>query len=130
MKIIYYDLETTGLDPLLNTIHQLSMITEVDGVEVDRLNLFISPISRFRKVITFKEGDEWKREFSFGLKEYNQSALDIAGMTIEQLVDRGLDGNKAFAELKKFLGRNCNKFDKNDKYFLIGFNNRKFDDNF
>lgn len=129
-KIIYFDLETTGLDPVMNTIHQVSMITEVNGHEVDRLNLFISPITRFRKVKTFMEDGKWKKELAMGLKNYSPDALDIAGLTIEQLVERGAEGNKAFNILKKFLATHCDKFTKNDKYFLIGFNNRKFDDNF
>jgi DNA polymerase-3 subunit epsilon len=36
----------------------------------------------------------------------------------------------AFAELTQTLGRHCNKYDKADKFHLVGYNNAGFDNAF
>ena len=42
-KIMYYDLETTGLQPLVNGIHQIAGIIEINGKVVEEFNINMRP---------------------------------------------------------------------------------------
>jgi len=107
-KIIFYDTETTGLDPKINGIHQLSGCIEINGKIKEYFNFKIRP---------------------FGTDEIEQTALDVGGVTIEQIAayDDPHDVHKKFMSL---MSKYVNKFDKKDKFFLYGYNNRRFDDPF
>lgn len=107
-KIFYYDLETTGTDYKENGIHQISAILEVDGEIKKELNLFCAPY----------EGCKTTKE-----------ALEVGGVTIEQL-NAYPPEIEAYRSLQKELNQHCDKFDSQDKFFLCGFNNVSFDNNF
>lgn len=108
IKKIFYDLETTGLDPVLNGVHQLSGCIEIDGNIAEYFNIKIKP---------------------FGTDEIEDKALEVGGITLEMLGSYQTP-QEGHAKFMKLLGKYVNKFDKKDKYFLYGYNNRKFDDNF
>lgn len=79
MKIIYFDVETTGLDPKTDYIFQLSGLVEVDGEPVEDFNIFLRPPSG---------------------TPVSKKALEVTGKTIEDL--RALpDAEEGF---KQFLG--------------------------
>lgn len=107
-KQLFYDLETTGLNPGKNGIHQIAAIMVIDGVEKLRYNLKIQPNPN--AVI-------------------EDDALKIAKVTREDLATY-----KPFAEgyndFKAMLTKFCNPRDTTDKIQLIGYNNRSFDDQF
>lgn len=68
MKILFFDLETTGLDPKKNGIHQLSLMLEVNGEIVKEVNVNVRP---------------------FPQDEINPESLKVSGLTPEQIVGEG-----------------------------------------
>lgn len=108
MKIIYYDLETTGLDPKRHGIHQLSGIIVINGVVKCDFALKMQP---------------------FAVAEIEPEALKCSNTTPEMLQSYPSMG-LVYYQFVDMLGKYANKFDKQDKFFLIGYNNRQFDDQF
>ncbi len=108
MKSFYFDLETTGLKHWKNGIHQLSGLIEVDGIVVDKINLRLQPNPAC---------------------EVEDEALAISGLNKEALKNFTpfKDGYKI---LTYTLSKYCNKYDKKDKFHLIGYNNSSFDNSF
>ena len=105
---IYYDLETTGLDFRKNGIHQIAGIIEVNDVEVDNFNFLVQPNPK---------------------AQINPKALELCGVTLEQ-VQNYAPMKEVHRRLTETLARYVNRFDRKQKAHLVGFNNRKFDDNF
>jgi DNA polymerase-3 subunit epsilon len=85
MKTVFYDLETTGTDFAKSAVVQIGAIMDVDGEEVDNINLKIRPHSG---------------------ANIDQGALDTIGMTIEELMEdpERLSPKKAYWEFIKFCG--------------------------
>lgn len=108
VKIFYYDLETTGLDPAKHAIHQLAAFIEIGGEVVDRINIKMAPHPK---------------------AAIEPEALKVSGVTLEELQSRQ-DYLQGYAELVRFLGPHVDRFDRADKLFLCGYNNAKFDDGF
>ena len=108
MKILFYDLETTGVKHWRNGIHQFSGMLESDGEVIEELNYRIQP----NPSCTIDE-----------------EALKVGGVTMEQVLDYPEMG-LVYTELVAILGQYVNKFDKADKIHLCGYNNRSFDDQF
>lgn len=101
MKKLYSDCETTGTDPKLHGIIQFSAIGTIDGREVDRIDIKIQPFTN--DVI-------------------EDTALEVNGVTREELFasDR-LTPKAAHAMIVAFLGRYCDKFKREDKFFWMGY---------
>jgi len=108
IKKMFYDLETTGVDERQNGIHQLSGCIEIDGVVVKSFNYRVAPNPKA------KISDE---------------ALTACGVTLEQ-IQAYEPMEKVFKEFKKLLSRHVDPYNKNDKMYLVGFNNGPFDDKF
>ena len=110
MKIIkfFYDLETTGLNCMKHSIHQLAGLIEVDGEVVEEVNLKIQPHPK---------------------AEIDPYALEVGGVTKEQIMAYPTM-QVAYKQLIKLLSRYVDKFDKTDKMYLCGYNNASFDNNF
>jgi DNA polymerase-3 subunit epsilon len=108
MKILFFDLETTGLKPEKNGIHQISGIIEINGEVKETFDFKVQPNSK--SII-------------------EPEALKVANVTTEQVMAYPpmLEIYKQFTDL---LGKYCDKFDKNDKFYLCGYNNASFDNNF
>lgn len=107
MKRVFFDLETTGLDVNQHGIHQIAMIIETPNETVE-LSYHVQP----RKGCMV-----------------NAEALEIGGVTIDDLrTYEPMD--KVFADILHNLGKHCDKFNKTDKFFLCGYNNAGFDNQF
>ena len=108
MKILFYDLETTGYYYYKNSIHQLSAELEVDGVVVDSINIRMQPHPK---------------------AQVDPQALKKSHTTEEELYtfQTQQEGLKRFVQ---WLEQYVDRFDKKDKIFMCGFNNRRFDDPF
>ena len=156
LKCLYFDVETTGTDPVKNDIIQLSGIVEWESDEVDRFNFRVKPFSMVRyqeqkaeierqikNLISFpnvdKESDEYKDQLaSLNQKqdkidaEFQDSidtrALEVNGITIEQLREYP-DPTLVFNNLTSLFHRHVNRYDSNDKFIPIG-HNVQFDMNF
>jgi len=107
-KLLIYDLETTGLDPKENAIHQISGIIIIDGKIKENFNLRVAPHAG--AVI-------------------EQKALDVGNVTEEQIMAYP-PNILVHKELLKILKPYVNKYNKKDKFHLIGFNNSHFDNPF
>ena len=107
-KLFFYDLETTGVKFWKNGIHQISGCIEVDG--------------------------DVKEEFNFHVKPnpaciIEDEALKVSGVTLEQ-INAYPDMNIVYNQIKAMLSKYINKYDKYDKFFLVGYNNAHFDNQF
>lgn len=110
-KVLYLDVETTGLSPVENGLVEVACIVEVNGKVKDRFECLINPATYQSKVV--KVTDE---------------ALEINGRTVSELCTFPKSGDQ-FKRFIKFLDKHVNKFDKTDKFRVSGYN-VKFDIDF
>jgi len=108
MKFLFFDLETTGVNPGKNGIHQISGMIEIDGVEKERFNFHVQPNPK--AVI-------------------EEQALSVAGVTREQVMAYP-SMRDVYNQFVTMLGKYVDKYDKQDKFFLVGYNNASFDNQF
>lgn len=108
MKILYVDVETSGLDSSRHGITQLAGCVEVDGVVKESFNF---------KPRLFP-GDLMAKE-----------ALEKTGLTEQALRDRTLTPEDCYAQFCAILNRHCDKYERADKFFLVAYNGY-FDDDF
>jgi len=102
IKLLYFDTETTGVDPIINDIIQISGIVEINDVVKEEFNFKVKPHS---------------------FENISQQALDVNGITIEELKtypEPKIVLNKLIAIFDKYIF----KFNKTDKFFLCGHNIR------
>lgn len=102
-KVIWLDLESTGLDPKENAIVQLAGLVEIDYVVVEEFNFYLSPLEK--KVA--KEALELTRKTEAEIMAYPHPRI-------------------AWAAFSKILDKYVAKFVKTDKFIVGGFN-AKFD---
>lgn len=108
MKLLFFDLETTGLSPEKNGIHQISGEIVIDGVTKEKFDFKTRPNPKCK---------------------IEKEALDIAGVTeVEVLAYPPME--EVFKALVTLLAKYVDKFNKKDKYFLVGYNNASFDNQF
>lgn len=104
----FYDLETTGFSHNRHSIIQLAAHIEVDGAIQETLNLDIQPHPK---------------------AEITKSALKVNGKTEDEILLYP-PHEEVYKELIKILGKYVERFDRTDKMYLVGYNNRSFDDHF
>lgn len=106
-KVLYFDVETTGLDPVKQDIIQLAGIIEVEGEIVDYFNLALQP--------------------------FNYDTIDLGALTVNNTSIEMLKGypdpKVSYLSFITILEKYCDKFDKEDKYYPAGYN-VSFDLNF
>lgn len=108
MKLFFFDLETTGTYPGKNGIHQISGEIVIDGEVVEQFDFHVQPNPK--AVI-------------------EQAALDVANVTKEQIMAYP-PMQDVYQELTAMLAKYVDKYDKTDKFFLVGYNNAAFDNQF
>lgn len=104
MRIInlYFDVETTGLNPLKDEVHQFSAIVEnEDGEIIDEIDLK----SRVSDVSLFKDG-----------------VLELLGITAEEVMSRPLSQEGLYTAILAFFDKHIDKYDRNDKFTPIAYN--------
>lgn len=107
-KLLFFDLETTGVKFWRNGIHQIGGIVDIDGQEAERFDIRLAP----NPAATIE-----------------QEALDVAGVTLEQ-VQSYQPMEDGYRQLIGILSKYVNKFNKKDKMYLVGYNNAGFDNKF
>lgn len=107
-KILYFDLETTGVRFWKNGIHQLSGAVEIDGEIKEYFNIQMQP---YKEAIIEDE------------------ALKIANITREDLSNY-MPIEDAYNQFTMMLAKYVDKYNKQDKFFLCGYNNASFDNQF
>ena len=108
MKLLFFDLETTGVNPGKNRIHQISGEIVIDGVSKEQFDFHVQPNP---KAIIEEE------------------ALKVAGVTREQVLAYP-PMRQVYSEFVAMLGKYVDKYNKKDKFFLVGYNNAAFDNQF
>ena len=103
-KVLWLDVETTGLDCGKHGLREVGFIIEIDGVEVDKGVFKINPFTYTTKDV-----------------EIDDYALEISKVSIEDLesYDRV---SYCFKELMKKLVKYVNVNDKNDCFVIAGYN--------
>lgn len=107
-KLLFYDLETTGVKHWRNGIHQISGIVVIGGEEKERFNFKVKPNEK---------------------AEIDKAALDVCGITEDDLKTY-MDMRECYGKLLGVLTKYVDKFNKSDKFHLVGYNNAGFDDKF
>jgi DNA polymerase-3 subunit epsilon len=107
-KILFYDLETTGVLYWKNGIHQIAGAIQIDGEITERFNFNVQPHTK--AVI-------------------EDEALKIAGVTREDLA-KYPPMHEVYADLIKILSKYVDKYNKKDKFHLAGYNINAFDNAF
>lgn len=105
MKRLFLDLETTGIDHRKHGIHQIAGLIEIDGEIVEEFDHKVAP---HEKAIIEAE------------------ALKVGGVTEEQI--RGYDPiGRVYNRFLRMLGKYIDKFNREDKFFILGYNSNYFD---
>lgn len=100
MKVLYFDVETTGLDPQVDFITQLSGLVEVDGELVEEFNFLLRP----------PKGTAVSKE-----------ALKVTGKTIDDLRSYP-DAKEGFTEFVKILNKYVTTRSWSDKFYPAAYN--------
>lgn len=107
-KILFYDLETTGVKYWKNGVHQISGAIQIDGEIVERFNFNVRP---YKDAIIEDE------------------ALAVSGVTREQ-IEQYTPMNEVYRDLINILSKYVDRYNKKDKFHLAGYNINSFDNQF
>lgn len=99
-KVFYFDVETTGLDPVKHDIIQLAGYIEIDGEIKEEFNFKYRPLD---------------------FDTINPGALEINGVTIEQLKEYP-HADATRTQLVTIFNKYIDKFNKEDKFIVAGYN--------
>lgn len=108
MKILFLDLETTGTKFWKNGIHQISGCVEIDGNIKEYFDFKVRPNDQ---------------------AEIDLDALKVSGITLEDVMQY-TPMNKIYQMFESMLTKYIKKFDKQDKFFICGYNCASFDSPF
>lgn len=105
---MFFDIETTGTMFWKNGIHQLSGAVVIDGVMKESFDLRVCPNPKAC---------------------IDDAALSVSGVTREQICGYP-PMEDVYKEFVAMLGKYVDKYDRKDKFFLVGYNNSPFDNQF
>lgn len=108
-KILWFDVETTGLDPAKDSIHQMAGIVEVNGEKKEEFNINIRP----KGILDFPD-------------DY---VTPVGGITKAQLLGYQRP-DEAFKQLTDIFAKYVDRYNKADKFFMGGYNCQGFDTSF
>lgn len=108
MKILFFDLETTGIRYWRNGIHQISGEIVIDGRTKEAFNFHVQPNPQC---------------------SIDEEALRICGVTREQIMNY-TPMRQVYNQLIAMLSKYVDKYNRQDKFFLAGYNNASFDNYF
>lgn len=100
MKELWIDVETTGLSPHKNFVHQIALLIVIDGEIKEQIDFKVKP----------PRGTQ-----------INNKALEIGGITIKDL-EGYPDHSEVYIAIIDIFGKYVNKFDKKDKFTFHGYN--------
>ena len=104
-KICWLDTETSGLDPKIHDILQISYIIEIDKKVEEKGNFYIQP---------------------FNYNTIEKAALEINKLEIAQ-IKTFPQPQEIYRKIKTILEKYVDRYNKNDKFSLAGYNNIMFD---
>lgn len=102
MKSLFFDVETTGLDPRRCAIIQFAGIIDIDGAVAADIELKIRP---------------------FAAAQLDKSALDLLGIEPPIFETKEyVDEVQAYSTISSWFSRFVNKFDPHDKLIPVAYN--------
>lgn len=102
MKLIYVDTETSGVDPRKNALLSLAGEIEIDGKSQGTFDYRLAP---------------------FPFDAIEDEALKVNGFTRQQIA--GFPSPKSvYSQFTTLLGKHVHKFNRSDKFLMIGYNSR------
>lgn len=104
----FYDVETTGVKVNRHSIHQIAGVIEVNDEVVETIDIKTRPNPK---------------------AEILDEAMDKGGVTKEQILAYP-PMEEMYKKLLKILGKYVDRYNPREKIYLVGFNNRNFDDGF
>jgi DNA polymerase-3 subunit epsilon len=107
MKVLYFDVETSGLDPIKNDIFTIGGIIEINGEVKEEFYFEIQP---------------------FSYENISQQALDVNGLKIDD-IKKYMTPQEGYKKIISIFSKYINKYNKSDKFTCIG-HNVKFDIDF
>lgn len=105
---VFYDTETTGVNHKIHSIHQLSGVIEINEDVVETFDFKVRPHTKAK---------------------YEISALRVCRVTEAELKAYP-DMKQGLKEFKALMGKYIDPFNTTQKAYLVGYNNRAFDDLF
>ena len=108
MKLFFFDLETTGTNPARHGIHQISGEIVVDGETKESFDYHVRPNPK---------------------AQIDPAALQVAGVTEAQIMAYP-PMEDVYKQLVEMLAKYVDRYDRQDKFFLVGYNNASFDNLF
>ena len=109
MKALFFDLETTGTYPGKHGIHQMSGMIVIDGEIKETFDYKVRPNPK---------------------AEILDEALEVAGVTRDQILAYPPMGEVYHQFVDGILAKYVDRYNKTDKFFLAGYNNASFDNQF
>lgn len=101
-KKLWFDTETTGIDPFKHDIVQIAGLIEIDGVICEEFNIKCAPTN---------------------LETVSQEALDVTGLTLDEIKSWQAPGF-ALNQLLKIFDKYIDKFNKADRFTPCGHNSQ------
>jgi DNA polymerase-3 subunit epsilon len=129
-RIMYYDLETTGVDYKVSSVRQISGFLEIDGKVTDEFNFMVKPI--VKNLLGFEHNVWVGEEISINGVIWNKGAIDLVksqGISSKD-VENYTPHMEIYEQIVNMLLKYISRYNNKEKFHLIGFNNRFFDDPF
>ena len=117
-KLVFIDVETTGVNPERNGLIQISGCVQIGNQIMESFDYFVRP---------------------FPSDEIEEQALQVTGIDCRQLLPPGSPGflqvpgqefydpHDIYARLQVMFGRYVDQYDKTDKFQFVGYNSHSFD---
>jgi DNA polymerase-3 subunit epsilon len=121
-KILFFDVETTGLDPNRNGMIQLAMLMDIDGELVDEAQFNIQPFPADMMPIGIAGMENNPQDISWlESKDTYADAFTPTGIIFKDIANFQKPYS-ASKQINNFLLKHISKFDKMDKAYIGGYN--------
>lgn len=117
-KLVFIDVETTGVDPERNGLTQISGCIQIGETVTDSFDYYVRP---------------------YPTDQVEQAALDVTGIDRRQFLPEShpdflavpgqkfQDPQAVYKSLVGLLGKHVDQFDRGDKFQFVGYNAHSFD---
>ena len=105
---VFFDLETTGVNRMKHCIHQVAGFVEINDEVVEEFDIKVAPHPKAK---------------------IEPEALKVGGVT-EAQIKAYPEQSLSFRKFKAVLAKYIDPFNTKQKAYLVGYNNRAFDDLF